>query len=324
MTQNCTELRPSAHPYKAYIDEFLTWKRKVEDGIRNIEPELVQTETLKQAENSLYDLDNDLDPDLNDIQIILEEKLDEIIEAINGKWCSGNARKLPPELNPPNKRYSDSITTLHRKISRRQRNFLFIGMMREILHQYRDEGLALIVERRNVLLEKLESAAETFGGVIRSTQRHIVIDQYLSPTDRQQIEKALSQNASVARIFRTIATERGDIGVAAMLENNGQQLRTQYVAACAHVCLRLYGHVTPDILHRLLGLKSSHYLERWAPGGLHGRERAADQKQMSRLRGSALKRALKQAEQESWLSLPILKFYAYDPHFFLRRRETLT
>ena len=57
MTQNCTELRPSAHPYKAYIDEFLTWKRKVEDGIRNIEPELVQKETLKQAENALYDLD---------------------------------------------------------------------------------------------------------------------------------------------------------------------------------------------------------------------------------------------------------------------------
>lgn len=297
----------------AWIGIFDVQRRNIEQGIRDRLSLDVRAARLADADAELPEVEN---RDADDIQRIadqLEAKLQEVRSIALGRSEPVREVRLPPEFNP-----GATLEELGDERCQDERLWLFKGGIQEILYQYRDEGQALILEERDRLLGALSKSVTRMESVIGELHRYPVVAQAFDANDFWRIEQTLGAARELAARFKEVLTTP-DAGVSLLLENNYYRLQGQFTAACAYLCLQLYGNVSNDHLLDLLKLKSVDWLNvtpaETSPLTLPENER----KHLERKRDSMLRRVILRAEKESWPTWPILQIYNYNRRFGRRR-----
>lgn len=294
----------------AYVEVFNAHRLGIESGIRQGDSEVQRSAKLDAAETHLEAAWSISGEELIDITGELENKLLEMIDAIQGRRRGAEPRQLPEGVTD-----GLMIHSLKRSIAARERAFLFTSAMHEILHKYRDNGLALIATERNLRIKKLEAAVSSLIKTVAALRCHLIIEQSLSVNQRIGIDAALSGASQTYQVLSEVAMSSGENGLKTMLEDNFNKVRTQYTIACAHLCLITFGNVSREIMRKLLGLKSTHYLVKIESAEKPRRKQESEDKLIDRQLKRALGLAMKRAQSDDLPILPILKLFSYDTRF---------
>jgi hypothetical protein len=293
---------------KDWLEIFKVQRPLVEIGIRQGHDDSKRRAVLGTALELLPEHDFTDSADLDDVFTLLDDKLVEMVDVIKGYGGDRLARvKLPCPLDG-----RDYVDQLNAQIARDERRFLFEGGIREKLYQYRDQGVAMVAADRRRLLKKLYSGIDQVRESIIALNAYLVVTDSFALEQNRLIEQMLQTGGDVEVLYDTVLTAEGEASITSLLKANGYQLRTQFTVACGRLCLRLFGHVSDEILQKLLMLKSIDYLNRWdielAPDGVLEAER----KRLERDINAALSRMPARSKQENWPVLPLLQLFSYN------------
>jgi hypothetical protein len=318
-------LNQSHDALERWILAFKRYSTGIERGMRD-EISLPQRQQLRDLANEELDaLAVDFDEptmagDLNEIFDLLEVKLAEMADVLSEPMLQSKLGIKLPQL-PHSTGIDQSGDALKEdkpvkfSLYQSDRKFLFIGYMLEILYQYRDQGKALVADKRETLLDKLDSRVRSVQSVITEIHSFLVVDQFFDEELLDEVAAMLQSGRNLSDRYREILRGRGDQGVSSALQKNGYQLRTQFTLACANVCFRLFGHVSNDILQKMLLLKSTEYLSQWNTSKPSGSICDAERQHFDRVRIQALERACRYAKRGSWPTYPILLLYSENKKF---------
>ncbi|WP_374490706.1 hypothetical protein [Zoogloea sp.] len=294
-----------------WVMAFEAQRKRIEQGIRECLPSADRAFRLEEADNLLPDVDSPDSEPLQGIADQLEEKLQEMMVVIRRGGDPSKGVRLPANFDR-----GDALEALRAPVAWDERLWLFKGGVRTILYRFRDQGRALVLEERNRLLQALSAGVRRMDKAIGELSAHPVVSQALDAADTQRIEQTREAARALVSRYETLLCSR-DEGVTPLLEDNYYQLQGQFTAACAQLCLQLYGNVSNQHLRDLLSLKSIHWLDVMpgasasAPAPLSEAER----KHLERKRLLMLKRVLSRAKRETWPTWPILQLYNYDQRF---------
>ena len=239
---------------------------------------------------------------------LLEKKLNEMISVLRGQKHSLIDRDcLPAHLIDV-----EGVELLRQEYLIKERAFLFKGLIREVVHEYRDEGKALIAAERNKLVENLEQGLDATEKAVRDFNSYLLIRQELADESTECISAMYEAMEKLESLYRFMAF---DDSFEPLLQANRFQIRTQYVVACAKICLQLYGNVSPEILKLLLSLKSMDYMNRWDIGQIDDGTREAERKRLDREIDHALPRMRERAKRGNWPTLPLLELFLLNPKY---------
>lgn len=239
---------------------------------------------------------------------LLEQKLNEMISVLRGQKHSLIDREcLPAHLIDVG-----GIDLLRQNYLAEERAFLFKGLIREVVHEYRDEGKALVAAERNKLVANLKKGLDATEEAVRDFNSYLLIRQELADETIECISAMYEAMEKLEGIYNSIAF---DDNFESLLQANRFQLRNQYVVACAKICLQLYGNVSPEILKLLLSLKSMDYMNRWDMGRIDDDTREAERKRLEREIKNSLPRMRERAKRGNWPTLPLLELFLHNPKY---------
>ncbi len=292
-----------------WVTAFAVQRKLIEQGIRDRLSPRDRAFRLAEADGALPDAylpDSDA---LQHIADLLEEKLQEMLRVVLSKGCPDLGVRLPPGFD-----FGSDLESLRDTVSRDERQWLFKGGIQEILYRFRDQGNALVMEERNRLLKSLSARVQQLEKVIAELNAHPVVAQALDADETLRIERTLEAARAIATRYSSILTSR-EAGVAPLLEDNYYQLQGQFTAACAQLCLQLYGNVSNLHLRDLLQLKALYVLDVLPSNDPPASLKETERKHLERKRDLMLKRVMLLAKKESWPTWPILQLYRYDQRF---------
>ncbi|WP_374486533.1 hypothetical protein [Zoogloea sp.] len=296
-----------------WVKVFVAQRKRIEQGIRERLPSADRARRLEEADNLLPVGDSTDSEPLHGIADRLEEKLQEMIAVVHRGGDPRKGVRLPPNFDRGDAPEAH-LEALLAEVSRDERLWLFTGGVREILYRFRDQGTALVLEERNRLLKALSVSVRRMETAIGELNAHPVVAQALDAADCQRIEQTREATLALVSRYETLLRSRED-GVASLLEDNDYQLQGQFIAACAQLCLQLYGNVSNQHLRDLLSLKAIYWLSVTPANSAPDHLSEAERKHLERKRNLILRRAVSRAKKELWPTWPILQLYNYDPRF---------
>lgn len=302
------DLTPWQAQVNQWIAAFRVQRVAIERGIRENQPLDVRSDALIAANRALPDEAFDDVVELEAIADRLEGKLKEMARAILHAEV-----KLPGALSDVQEKCD--LTLLQNDVCRDERRWLFVGGMVEILFQYRDRGQALVLGKRDQLLKRLAASADGISRIIRRLDGYLVIEQAIDVEQREEISRMLDSVGRVHAIYDHALRTGGDAGIEAVLEDNYEKLKGQFLLACAQLSLQLYGNVSIALLEDLHTLKSFHIFIAPGVGPEWTNSADADRKYFERSMKRALARVYEQARKESWPTWPIVELYQYNLRF---------
>lgn len=305
-----------------WLQAFTAQRKVVEQGIHDRLPLAERTRRLRQAEAALPEEGVEDIRHLCAIADLLEDKLIEMLNVALGRATGTLAEThLPPGFQP-----KQEWEALRHPTCREERRWLFVGGMQEILHHYRDSGLALVAKERKSLLNRLSSDTKRVLLDLNRLDSHLVVSLGLSDADRAQITQFRTA-ALVVNTLYTAALGSDAGGVNDLLENSNNRFRVQYLATSAQLCLKLYGNVSIFHFRQLWLLKSMYPLlppEADPAIFLEGLDDSERQRFQRSVAGS-INRLSKQAAGDALSIWPILQIYRSDARFgraFAKKRVT--
>ncbi len=206
----------------------------------------------------------------------------------------------------------NGIELLRQEYLSEERAFLFKGLIREVVHEYRDEGRALVAAKRNELVENLEKGLEATEKAVRDFNSYLLIRQELEHESTECISAIYEATDKLQSLYNSLVF---DDNFKSLLQDNKFPFRTQYVVACAKICLKLYGNVSPEILKLLLSLKSMDYMNRWDIGQIDDGTREAERKRLDREIDHALPGMRECAKKGNWPTLPLLELFLHNTKY---------
>lgn len=292
-----------------WVATFVAQRKWVEQGIRERIPNGDRAARLAEADVALPDVDL---PDFDALQRIadlLEAKLQEMLDVVLNNGDPDTGVRLPPDFD-----LGTNPESLREEVYRDERLWLFKGGIQEILYRFRDQGNALVMEERNRLLKSLSARVQQLEKVIVELNAHPVVAQALDADEVLRIDQTLEAVRAIPLCYSSILTSR-EAGVTPLLEDNYYQLQGQFTAACAQLCLQLYGNVSNLHLRDLLNLKALYILDVLPSDTPPASLKETERKHLERKRDLMLKRVMLLAKKESWPTWPILQLYRYDQRF---------
>jgi hypothetical protein len=292
-----------------WVTAFSAQRKRVEQGIRERLSTDDRAVRLADADAALPDVDLSDADSLQLIADLLEAKLQEMLAVILSNGDLDRGVRLPRDFTP-----GPDLDALCDELHRDERLWLFKGGVQEILYRFRDQGNALVLEERNRLLRSLSASVRRMKDVVSELNAHPVVAQAFETDEVARIEQTLEAAQAVASRYASVLTSR-EAGVAPLLEDNYYQLQGQFTAACAQLCLEIYGNVSNLHLCKLLDLKALYLLDVLPSDAPEMSLTEAERKHLERKRDWMLKRVMSRAKKESWPTWPILQLYNYDKRF---------
>lgn len=292
-----------------WVKAFAVQRKWVKQGIRDGLSKDDRAARLAEADAALPDVELPDSDDLQRIADLLEDKLQEMLDVVLGNGDPDRRVRLPSDFDP-----GPAPQSLRDAQYKDERLWLFKGGIQEILYRFRDQGSALVMTERKRLLKALSARVQGLEQVIGELNAHPVVAQALEADDVRQIEQTLEAARTIATRYKSILTSPEE-GVAPLLEANHYRLQGQFTAACAQLCLQLYGNVSNLHLRELLSLKALHIHDVRAWFAPTAPPTEAERKRLERKRDLMLTRVMSRAKKESWPTWPILQLYNYDTRF---------
>jgi len=292
-----------------WLKAFAVQRKGIEQGIRERLCSDDRTARLAEADAALPELESPDADQLQRIADLLEDKLREMLEVVLRNGDPDRGIRLPPDFDP-----GTDPESLRDQVSVDERLWLFKGGIQEILYRFRNQGEALILEERDRLLNALSSSVQKMANAIGKLNAHPVVVQALDAEETLRVEQTLEASRALAARYKTVLTSHEE-GVTPLLEDNYYKLQGQFTAACAQLCLQLYGNVSNLHLRELLSLKAMDVLNILPCDAPPVSLTESERKHLERKRDLMLKRVMARAKKESWPTWPILQLYNYDQRF---------
>ncbi|TDP74062.1 hypothetical protein [Roseateles toxinivorans] len=270
-----------------FIDLFKPWAAAVEKGMAADAPEDMREERLRRADHELcaYVDEYPAKGELLSLIVALEDGL--------------RARTNSAMLTAP--------------VCHRERAFLFTGWMTEILRDYGLHHHGLYkkeLDRLTSAFNQSAAALKRLDKLMEQIGRHVLVDQMIGHGHRERISDVREDVVAMAALYRDLLTRDDDAGIKALLVDNGHEIRRQFAESCALLCLKVYGHVTTQILQQCFNLKRMHHLQALRPPEQGPTDAEAERKRLDRGMSTSLTRALRLAQREHWPTLPMLQALA--------------
>lgn len=184
------------------------------------------------------------------------------------------------------------------------RQYQFVGELGQTLDYFNQRFLTATEERslRETIREQGLAVEQALNGLLG----HVVNEVLFDIQERSAMRRTVQE---LQRLGKLLEKPR-DSGV---LKGDYTIRRRQFIRQAGWLCLRVYGHVTTDLMVDLLNFKQSHYLA-GAEGGDGDDElplNAAINRELSTLQSPARKRSV----SEQWETAAVVKAFLARSHW---------
>ena len=197
-----------------------------------------------------------------------------------------------------------AVVTLLDQGPRAVRQYQFVGELAQTLDYFNQRFLTATEEGslRETIREQGLAVEQALNGLLG----HVVNEVLFDSQERSAMRRTVQE---LQRLGKLLEKPR-DSGV---LKGDYTIRRRQFIRQSGWLCLRVYGHVTTDLMVDLLNFKQSHYLA-GAEGGDGDDElplNAAINRELSTLQSPARKRSV----SEQWETAAVVKAFLARSHW---------
>lgn len=197
-----------------------------------------------------------------------------------------------------------AVVTLLDQGPRAVRQYQFVGELAQTLDYFNQRFLTATEERslRETIREQGLAVEQALNGLLG----HVVNEVLFDSQERSAMRRTVQE---LQRLGKLLEKPR-DSGV---LKGDYTIRRRQFIRQAGWLCLRVYGHVTTDLMVDLLNFKQSHYLA--GAEGYDGDDEpplnAAINRELSTLQSPARKRSV----SEQWETAAVVKAFLARSHW---------
>lgn len=189
------------------------------------------------------------------------------------------------------------VDTLLEQGPRAVRQYQFVGELAQTLDYFRQRFLSATEERalRGTIREQGLAVEQALNGLLG----HVINEVLFDSEERSTMRRTANE---LHRLGKLLEKPR-DSGV---LKSDYTVRRRQFIRQAGWLCLRHYGHVTTDIMVRLLDLKQTHYL---ADGGSEDSDDEPRDAAINRELRTLPTRARRRAVAEQWETAAVVNAF---------------
>lgn len=251
---------------KAYLECFKEWERKLQEEPYLTAPEHQKCHILLEAERELRNTGYSPDQCIADtVRFTLEPKLRQLIEHLINPPPKKKKKKTTGEEedrgDPPKPDELDSFGAPYAKL---ERKFLFTGRLVGILFQYQDHGKRLLAAHQTGFIDKFEKATSAIKKVTDAIQRDALLQRQMTPKQISLLQDIEKQHADALRMMSELFNDKTQ---KSLVEDTYLVVQKQFIWTVSFECLRLFGHVSAEVIREFLTLKETNYLARHPAAG---------------------------------------------------------